>query len=324
MKAVVVDRWMQPGELTLGEAPDPVPEPGMLTVEVHAAGCNFADILLVQGNYQMKPPFPFIPGSELAGVVKAVGAGVEGFTAGDRVMGSVLLGAFAEQVNMPAAVATRMPAGMSFEEGGAFPIVYGTSHAALVYRARLREGETVLVTAAAGGVGLSSVQIAKALGARVIALAGGEEKLAVATQAGADVVIDYRDGSFVDAVKAATGGRGVDVVIENVGGDVFDQCMKCMAWDGRLVVVGFAGGRIPEVKVNRVLLKQIAVVGVYWGMMLMNTPHIVMEGRRELAKLYEAGKIKPVVWKRFALADTGAALDALASRKSWGKIVVGP
>ncbi len=324
MKAVVVDRWTPPAQLALADAPDPKREPGMLTLEVRAAGCNFADVLLVQGDYQMKPPFPFIPGSELAGVVRAVGDGVEGFAIGDRVMSSVLLGGFAEQVNVPAAVATKMPDDMSFEEGGAFPIVYSTSHAALVHRARLREGETVLVTAAAGGVGLSSVQIAKALGARVIGLAGGEEKLAVVREAGADVAIDYREGDWVDRVKAATGGSGVDVVIENVGGDVFHGCMKCLAWEGRLVVIGFAGGQIPELKVNRVLLKQVSVVGLYWGMMLMNTPQIVMESQRELAKLYAAGKIKPVVWKQFPLAETGAALTALASRKSFGKIVVCP
>lgn len=324
MKAIVVDRWTSPAALALSEVADPSPEPGMLTVEVRAAGCNFADVLLVQGTYQMKPPFPFIPGSELAGVVKAVGEGVAGFVPGDRVMSSVLLGAFAEQVNVPAAVAMKLPEGMSFDEGGAFPIVYSTSHAALVHRAHLREGETVLVTAAAGGVGLSSVQIAKALGARVIALAGGEQKLAVVREAGADVAIDYREGDWIDRVKAETSGRGVDVVIENVGGDVFHGCMKCLAWEGRLVVIGFAGGHIPELKVNRVLLKQVSVVGLYWGMMLMNTPALVMESQRELAKLYEAGKIKPVVWKRFPLSDTGAALEALASRKSWGKIVVAP
>jgi NADPH2:quinone reductase len=322
MRAVVVEQWGEPAELRAREAPEPSPEPGMLTVEVRAAGVNFFDTLLVQGKYQVKPAFPFVPGAELAGEVLAVGAGVGGFRAGDRVMSSLPYGAFAERVNVPAPLARPIFDGMPFEQAAAFPIVYPTSHAALVHRARLEPGETVLVTAAAGGVGLSSVQIAKALGARVIALAGGEQKLEVARLAGADVAIDYREPEWVERVRVATDGRGADVIVENVGGDVFDGCMRCIAWGGRLVVVGFAGGKIPELKLNRVLLKHIAIVGLHWGPMLQHERDKVDQSQLELEKLYAAGKIRPVIWKTFPLERVGDALAAIASRESYGKIVI--
>jgi NADPH2:quinone reductase len=294
----------------------------MLTVDVRAAGVNFFDTLLVQGKYQVKPAFPFVPGAELAGVVSKVGSGVSGFREGDRVMSSLPYGAFAARVNVPAPLASAVFDGMPFEEAAAFPIVYPTSHAALVHRARLEPGETVLVTAAAGGVGLSSVQIAKALGARVIALAGGNEKLEVTRRAGADIAIDYREPDWVDRVKAATGGRGADVIVENVGGDVFDGCMRCIAWGGRIVVVGFAGGKIPELKLNRVLLKHIAIVGLHWGPMVQHERERVDASHAALAELYAAGKIRPVIWRTFPLERVGEALAAIASRESYGKIVL--
>src|SRR5690606_13747383 len=216
MRAIVVDRWMEPAELTVSEVPDPVVGPGQLGVEVRAAGCNFFDILLVQGRYQVKPPFPFVPGGEIAGVVRSVGAGVRGFAPGDAVLAAVPMGGYAEQIAVPAAFAHRMPEGMTFEEGAAFPIVYPTSYAGLVYRAGLRPGETLLVHAAAGGVGLAAVQIGKALGARVIATAGGADKLHVALEAGADIGIDYTEEDFVERVKEFTGGRGADVIYDSV------------------------------------------------------------------------------------------------------------
>ncbi len=322
MRAVVVDAWTPPSELVVREAPEPAVEPGMLLVEVRAAGVNFFDTLLVQGKYQVKPAFPFVPGAELAGVVRAVGRDVQGFAEGDRVMSSLPYGAFAERVNVPAPLANKLPDGMPFEEAAAMPIVYPTSHAALVHRARLEPGETVLVTAAAGGVGLSSVQIAKALGARVIALAGGEPKLEIARRAGADEAIDYRDPGWIERVKAATGGRGANVIVENVGGDVFDGCLRCIAWAGRLIVVGFAGGRIPEVKLNRVLLKHIALIGLHWGPMLQHEPDKVQQSQRALMDLYARGQIRPTIWKTFPLENVGEALAAIASRESWGKIVL--
>jgi len=324
MKAVVVDRWMEPSDLALREVPDPEVGPGTLGVDVRAAGCNFYDVLLVRGQYQVKPSLPFVPGGELAGVVREVGAGADGFTVGDRILAAVPLGSYAERAVVPASLAWRMPEGMSFESGAAFPIVYPTSYAGLVLRARLQAGETLLVHAAAGGVGLAAVQIGTALGARVIATAGGAEKLDVARRAGADVAIDYRAGDWVDRVREATGGRGADVIYDSVGGDVFDASLKCLAWKGRLLVVGFAGGRIPEVRANRILLKNIAVVGLHWGAYALNEPERVPEVFEACFALYRAGKIAPVISRTYTLAELPAALEALAGRQTYGKVIVTP
>ncbi|MGH7822939.1 MAG: NADPH:quinone oxidoreductase family protein [Candidatus Binatia bacterium] len=324
MRAVVVDRWMEPKDLRVSEVPEPSVGDGMLAVEVRAAGCNFFDILLVQGQYQMKPSFPFTPGAELAGVVRDVGPGVRGFGVGDRILASVPLGAFAEQAAVPARAAMRMPDGMTFEEGAAFPVVYPTSYAGLVFRARLEKGENLLVHAAAGGVGIAAVQIGKALGARVIATAGGADKLEVARRAGADEVIDYRGEDWVERVRALTGGRGADVIYDSVGGDVFDGSMKCIAWNGRLLVIGFAGGRIPEVKANRILLKNISVVGLHWGAHAMNEPERIPEAFAALFRLYDEGKVKPVIFRTYALDELAAALEALGGRKTYGKVIVTP
>jgi NADPH2:quinone reductase len=296
----------------------------MVGVRVHAAGCNFFDILMVRGQYQVKPPFPFVPGAELAGVVDEVGPGVKDFRVGDRVLASAGLGAFAERAAVPARGVWRMPDGMSFEEGAGFPIVYPTSYAGLVFRARLTAGETLLVHAAAGGVGIAAVQIGKALGARVIGTAGGPDKLEVARRAGADVVIDYRRDDWVDAVKEATGGKGADVIYDPVGGDVFDASLKCIAWNGRLLVIGFASGRIPEVKLNRVLLKNISIVGLHWGAHAMYQPERIGETFDALFALYREGRIPPVVYRSWPLDELPAARAALGSRQSHGKIVVLP
>jgi NADPH2:quinone reductase len=213
---------------------------------------------------------------------------------------------------------------MPFEEGAAFPIVYPTSYAALVFRARMQAGETLLVHAAAGGVGLAAVQIGKALGVRVIATAGGADKLAVARQVGADELIDYQQEDFVERVQALTAGRGADVIYDSVGGDVFDRSLKCIAWNGRLLVIGFAGGRIPEVKANRILLKNIAVVGLHWGAYARHEPARVPETFGALFQLYTEGRIKPVIFARYPLDRIGEALTALGSRKTYGKVVVIP
>src|SRR5213080_2188207 len=292
MRAIVVDRWMEPADLRVREAPELELAPDTLAVEVRAAGCNFFDLLMVRGQYQVKPPFPFIPGAERAVV--------------------------------PARSAWRMPAEMSFEAGASFPIVYPTSYAGLVFRAGLRRGETLLVHAAAGGVGIAAVQIGKALGARVIATAGGADKLAVARRAGADVAIDYRGADWVDQVRAATAGHGADVIYDPVGGDVFDASLKCIAWNGRLLVIGFASGRIPEVKLNRVLLKNIALVGLHWGAHALHQPERIAETLAALLALYREGKVEPVVYRTYLLEELPAALEALGSRQSYGKVVVAP
>jgi len=324
MRAVVVDRWLEPKELVVRELPEPVPRANQVVIDVEAAGCNFFDILLVQGKYQMKPAFPFTPGAEVAGVVRELGPGVVGVAIGDRVFAGLALGAFAERVAVPVAALHPMPAGMSFPEAAAFPVVYPTSYAALVLRANLRAGETLLVHAAAGGVGVAAVQIGKALGARVIATAGGADKLAVARRAGADLAIDYSSGDWVEAVRQATGGRGADVIYDPVGGEIFEGSMKCIAWNGRLLVIGFAGGTIPEVKTNRILLKNIAIVGLHWGAYATNEPERVPEVFAGLAKLYETGHVRPLIFGTYSLDDVPKALEALGSRGSYGKVIIAP
>jgi NADPH2:quinone reductase len=324
MRAIVVDRLMEPCDLRVAEIPAPAVRPGTLELEVKAAGCNFFDILMVQGKYQVKPPFPFVPGAEVAGVVRAIGDGVTGFAKGDRVLASAGLGGFAEIAVVPAASAYAMPEKMSFAEGAALPIIYPTSYAGLVFRAHLQAGETLLVHAAAGGVGIAAVQIGKALGARVIATAGGAEKLEIARSNGADEVIDYGKEDFVERVKELTGGKGADVIYDSVGGDVFDQSLKCIAWNGRLLVIGFAGGRIPEVKANRILLKNIAIVGLHWGAHVQHEPARIPETMHALFDLFRQGKIRPVIFKTYPLEEVSVALEALASRKTWGKLIVAP
>jgi NADPH2:quinone reductase len=324
MRAVVVDRWMEPSELAVREAPDPQVGPGMLRVAVRAAGCNFFDILMVRGRYQVRPPFPFVPGAELAGVVEEVGPDVDRFSVGDRVMASAGLGGFAERAAVPARAAYRLPDGMSFEAGAAFPIVYPTSYAALVFRAPVKEGEWLLVHAAAGGVGIAAVQIGKALDARVIGTAGGADKLEVVRRVGADIAIDYRGEDWVERVKEVTDGHGADVIYDSVGGEITDASLKCIAWNGRLLVIGFASGRIPEVKLNRVLLKNISLVGLHWGAHAMHEPARIDETFRALFELYRTGAVEPVIYERYSLDRLPAALEALGSRRSYGKVVVTP
>ncbi len=324
MRAVVVDRWMDPAELAVREFPEPELRAGGAIVDVRAAGCNFFDILLVRGQYQHKPPFPFVPGAELAGVVREVAPDVTGVAVGDRVFGGVSTGAFAERAALPAHALHRIPEGMGFEEAAALPVVYPTSWMALVHRAQLKRGETLLVHAAAGGVGIAAVQIGRALGARVIATAGGADKLEVARRAGAEVAIDYRAQDWVERVLEETRGRGADVIYDPVGGDVFDGSLRCIAWSGRLLVIGFASGRIPEVKANRILLKNISIVGLHWGAYAQHEPARIDETFAALERLVHDADIRPVIYASYPLEELPAALDALGSRKSYGKVIVTP
>ncbi len=324
MRAVVIDRWMDPSELAVREIDPPQLRPGTLEIDVRAAGCNFFDILMVQGRYQVKPPFPFVPGGEVAGTVREVGEGVEDFAAGDRVVAATGVGGFAESAVVDARRVFGLPEAMSFEEGVSLVIVYPTSYAGLVFRADLCEGEDLLVHAAAGGVGLAAVQIGAALGARVIATAGGAEKCEIARRHGADDAIDYREEDFVARVMELTDGKGADVIYDSVGGDVTDRSLKCIAWNGRLLVIGFAGGRIPEIKANRILLKNIAVTGLHWGAHESRDPERIPIVYEALAELYAAGKIEPLVGARYSLEDVPAALEALGSRKTYGKVVITP
>ncbi len=257
-------------------------------------------------------------------LVSEVGAGVTGLAVGDRVLSRCALGGFAEQVAAPASGTWRLPDAISFEAGAALPTVYPTSYAALVWRAPLAAGETLLVHAAAGGVGLSAVQIGKALGARVIATAGGAEKLEIARRAGADVLIDYRREDFVARVLEDTDGRGADVIYDSVGGDTTDRSLKCIAWNGRLLVIGFASGEIPAVKLNRVLLKNISLVGLHWSAYPEKEPERIDACMRGLFEMAAAGRIEPLVSARYPLERAGEALAALATRKTVGKIVLVP
>jgi NADPH2:quinone reductase len=293
-------------------------------IRTRAAALNFSDILMVQGRYQVKPPFPFVPGGELAGEIVEVGEGVSGLQVGDRVLTSSLLGGFAERAVVDESACIRVPEGMDLAEAAALPIVYCTSYAALAYRADLQPGETLLVHAAAGGVGLAAVQLGKALGARVIATAGGAAKLEIALEHGAEIAIDYRAEDFAAKVREATDGRGADVIYDSVGGDVFERSLQCIAWNGRLLVIGFASGEIPKVALNRVLLKNISLVGLNWGGHADAQPSRVEATYAGLFELYAAGRIQPVISARYALDELPKALEALGSRATWGKLVVEP
>jgi NADPH2:quinone reductase len=323
MKAVIATRWCDPRDLEYADVPAPAPGPDEVLIDVKAIGCNFPDILIVQGKYQKKPSLPFSPGVEVSGTVRAAGAKARRFKPGDPVFALLGHGGYAEAAVAPERQVYALPPALSFEEGAAFGLVYQTSYCALVHRARLRAGEWLLVHGAAGGVGLSAVQIGKALGARVIATAGAPKKLEVARRAGADHLINYRTEDWVTRVKEITGG-GADVIYDPVGGDVFDGSSKCIGFEGRLLVIGFAGGRIPEIAANRILLKNISVVGVHWGLYQERQSPLVRQWMDELLALVERGKLRPVIWKKFPLAQAAPALAAIASRESFGKVVLVP
>ncbi len=322
MKAWQVTEWCEPSQMKLVDIPPPMPGPGEVRIKTGAAALNFFDILQVQGKYQIKPPFPFTPGGEVSGTIDAVGADVTGFKAGDRVMAMVNTGGYAEQTVASAAACYRIPEKMSFVEAAAMPIVYQTSYFALKYRAALKAGEWLLVHAAAGGVGSAAVQIGKAMGAKVIAAVGGEDKFAFCKEQGADYCLDYRNAGWVDKVKEITGGHGADVIYDPVGGEIFDLSTKCIAFEGRLLVIGFAGGKIPSIQANRILLKNIAIVGLHWGEYRKHNTALIAQAQKELFDLYSAGKIKPVVKSSYRLEDAVKGLADLGGRKVLGKSVL--
>ena len=324
MKAIVCKDWGPPDSLELQDLPDLVPEAGEVVVEVRAAGVNFPDVLTVQGKYQYRPELPFTPGNEFAGTVRAVGAGVSHFKAGDKVIGFARSGAFAEQVRAPADVLMPMPPGMDFDIAAAITLTYGTSHHAVVDRAQLKSGETMLVLGAAGGVGLAAIEIGKALGARVIAAASSAEKLEVCRAHGADVLIDYSKEDLREALKAATGGKGPDVIYDPVGGPYTEPALRSIAWRGRHLVIGFAAGDIPKLPWNLMLLKGASVVGVFWGEFARREPQANVAAMREMLGWMADGKLRPLVSQRYALADTAQALNDMADRKVTGKVVIVP
>jgi NADPH2:quinone reductase len=322
MKAVVCKQFGPPDSLVVEELPSPRAGPGEVVLSVKAASVNFPDVLIIQNKYQFKPPLPFSPGSELAGVVKETGAGVEGFKPGDKVIAFTTYGAFAEEVKTEAARLLPLPQGMDFATGAAFLLTYGTSDHALRDRGALRAGETLLVLGAAGGVGLAAIDIGKALGARVIACASSEDKLAVCRSHGADEGINYATEDLRSRIKALTDGRGVDVVYDPVGGPYSEAAFRSLAWRGRLLVVGFAAGDIPKLPLNLALLKGASLVGVFWGDFTRREPRQFAESVRQLGEWYRQGKVRPHVSQTFPLEKAAEALKLMAARQVKGKVVL--
>ena len=322
MKAVLCKSFGPPESLVIEDAPAPRIKPSEILLDVHAAGVNFPDTLMIEGKYQFKPPFPFSPGGEAAGVVAAVGEKVSHLKVGDRVMALTGWGSFAEQVAVAGSNALPIPPSMDFTTAAAFSMTYGTSMHALKQRANLQPGETLLVLGASGGVGLAAVEIGKAMGARVIAAASSDDKLEIARQAGADELINYADGELKEKVKALTKGQGADVIYDPVGGDLFDQSLRCINWNGRLLVVGFASGRIPEMPANLPLLKGAAVVGVFWGAFAARQPQDNLANFQQLFAWHTEGKLKPLVSQTYELNQYEDALAMLTSRKAVGKVVI--
>lgn len=324
MKAIVCQTWGLPDTLTVQDLPDLQAQSGQVVIDVKAAGVNFPDVLIIQGKYQFKPELPFIPGSEVAGVVRAVADDVSGFKVGDKVMAFTAQGGFAQQLAVPAAALMPMPPGMDFDTAAAITLTYGTSHHAVVDRAALKAGETMLILGAAGGVGLAAIEIGKALGARIIACASSDAKLEVCKAHGADVLINYSSGDLRAAIKAATDGKGPDVIYDPVGGEYAEPAFRSIAWRGRYLVVGFANGEIPKLPPNLTLLKGASLVGVFWGEYAKREPKANLAGMRQLLGWLQEGKIKPHISARYALENTAQALEDMAARKVTGKLVILP
>ena len=304
------------------ELPTPQPQADEVRVAIRAASLNFPDILIVQNKYQMKPPLPFVPGSEYAGVVEAVGADVKHVKVGDAVAAFAGTGGFATHATPKGAQVMPLPEGFAFDDAAAFVLTYATTHHALIDRAQLKAGETVLVLGAAGGVGTAAIQIAKAVGARVIAAASSEAKLRVCKDSGADALINYAQDDLRARIKAITGGRGVDVVYDPVGGPYSEPALRDTAWNGRFLVVGFAAGDIPKVPLNLALLKGCAIVGVFWGAFTRNQPQDNRRNNEELLQMYLEGKIKPHIHATYPLERAAEALNEVMNKRVSGKVVL--
>lgn len=322
MKAVLCKAFGPADTLVVEEIKSPEIKKNEVLLDVHAAGINFPDTLIIEGKYQFKPPFPFSPGGEASGVISAVGEKVSHLKVGDRVMALTGWGSCAEQVAVPAYNVLPMPDAMDFDTAAAFSMTYGTAIHALKQRGTLQEGETLLVLGASGGVGLAAVEIGKAMGARVIAAASSAEKLEVARQAGADELINYQTDDVRERLKTLTKGQGVDVIIDPVGGDLFETVFRSIAWNGRMLVIGFASGTIPSLPANLPLLKGAAVLGVFWGAFAQRQPQDNVDNFQQLFAWYAQGKLKPLVSQTFSLEDTAEAINTLAARKAVGKLVI--
>jgi len=322
VKAVLCKQFGPPESLVLEDLPSPQAGPGEAVVSVKAAGVNFPDVLVIQNKYQVKPQLPFSPGSEFAGVVKELGAGVAGVKPGDRVIGFSSHGAFAEEVKLEAAKLLPIPAGMDFTRASAFLLTYGTSYHALKNRVAIAPGETLLVLGAAGGVGVAAIEIGKILGARVIACASSEDKLAVCREHGADETINYAAEDLREGIKRATGGKGVDLIYDPVGGAYAEAALRSSSWRARYLVIGFAGGEIPKIPLNLPLLMERSIIGVYWGEWARRAPAEFAASLQQLAAWFAQGKLKPHVSATYPLAQAARALRDMADRKVKGKVVL--
>ncbi len=325
MKAWQVRELGEPRDvLALADVADPEPGPGQVLVRVLGAAANFPDVLMCRGGYQVRPPLPYTPGIELCGEVLSSGPGVTGYAAGDRIIGGPAGGAFAELALMNADTALPAPDGLDDAEAAAFFITYQTGWFGLHRRAGLAAGETLLVQAAAGGVGSGAVQLGKAAGARVIGVAGGERKAEAVRALGADVVIDRLSQDFVEVVKEVTGGRGADVVYDSVGGDTYTRSTKCIAFEGRILVIGFAGGQIQSAALNHALIKNYSIVGLHWGLYQRKDPQLIKDGHAQLTRLVAEGAVRPLVGERLGLEEVPAGLQRLADGDTVGRIVFTP
>ena len=324
MKALLCTEIGPLEKLTIREIPKPRPGPGQVLLDVKASSLNFPDVLMAQGRYQVKPPLPFSPGTEMAGVVVETGGDVQGFKAGDRVIALAGWGGFAEECAVDAGRLIPLPEGMDFDLGAAFLYTYETSLHGLRDRGRLKAGETLLVLGAAGGVGLAAIEIGKAMGARVIAAASSADKLALCKQLGADETIDYVSENLRDRINELTGRRGVDIVFDPVGGPYTETALRATAWGGRLLVIGFTAGDIPKIPINLALLKERSIVGVYWGESVNHDPEGHLRNVKQLVEWLAAGKVKPVISERVPLREAVAAMKRMINRQVKGKVVILP
>lgn len=322
MKAVLCKEHGPPEKLVIDTVADPKAVAGHVVIDTHVAALNFPDTLQIDGKYQFQPPMPFTPGSEVAGIISAVGDGVSNVRVGDRVMAMNGLGGMAEKVLCPANAVRVLPAKMSMKVGAGFNMIYGTSYYALKQRAALKPGETLLVLGASGGVGLAAVELGKAMGAKVIAAASTDAKLEIAKNAGADELVNYGDGDLKSKVKALTNQKGADVIYDPVGGDLFHQASRCIAWDGRILVIGFASGEIPSYRINLALLKSASLVGVFWGAWRSQFPDANEQNFVEMFDMYNAGKLNPLVTQAFPLERYADALNTFINRTAVGKVVL--
>ncbi len=322
MKAIVCNQWCKPEDLKVSDIESPNLDNNSVRIKVHAAGVNFPDVLIVQGKYQYKPPFPFSPGSEVAGVISEVGSNVNSLNVGDRIMAVTGHGAFAEEVCVPENKITLIPEELDFITAASMSLTYGTSAYALFQRANIKENDVVLIHGAAGGVGITAIELSKAIGAKIIATASTEEKLKVAKEYGADYCINYSKNEFKEKVKEITNGKGANIIYDPVGGDVFNQSLRCIAWNGRLLVIGFASGTIASAPTNLPLLKNCSIVGVFWGAWREREPDGHNVNMEKILKWWKEKKINPKVSKVFNLEDTKYALQALINREVIGKAVI--